>query len=207
MKPSEIHSLLTQAKASREVSPAGIHTFVLYWITWEAYRTRMLAVAARLKGWRIEDAYFAIGARRISSQNTYRSCFKDITGIQLAEQSGLLGRVWSLLNDIEVLRHRLIHGHRSANPALIEQSSQFLDSILTHQERVFSKLLIPLQDGTSARLGNVLAQRPGTGRGIAVQRDRQSLMVDLRLEERTPAKLPEHNAILKRLANVVETLS
>jgi len=205
MKPSEIHSLLGQAKALREVSPAGIHTFALYWITWEAYRTRMLAVAARLRGWRIEDAYFAVGAKRISSQRTYRICFKDITGVELAEQPGLLGRVWKLLDEIEVLRHRLIHGHRSASPVLIEQASRFLDSILTHQERVFSKLRVSIND-PSVRLGNVLAQRPGTGRGIAIKHDRQSLITDLKLEDRTPAKLPK-DAILKRLADVVTTLS
>jgi hypothetical protein len=206
MKPSEIQSLLNQAKAARELSPAGIHTFALYWITWEAYRTRMLAVAARLRGWRIEDAYFAIGAKRISSQTTYKRCFKDITSVQLAEQSGLLGSAWNLIDEIEVLRHRLIHGHRSANPALIEQASQFLDSILTHQEKVFSKLLIPVKDGTLTKLGNVLAQRPGAGRGIATNLDRQSLLTHLKLENQTPAKLPEHDTILKRLANVVETL-
>jgi hypothetical protein len=182
MKPSEIHALLQQAKASREHSPAGIHTFALYWITWEAYRTRMLAVAARLRGWRIEDAYFAIGVKRISNQTTYRCCFKDITGVQLSEQPGLVGSVWNILSEIEVLRHRLIHGHRSANPVLIEQAIQFLDSVLTHQERVFSKMRVPLQDGTSARLGNVLAQRPGAGRGIATHLDRQSLITCLKLE-------------------------
>ena len=206
MKPSEIHSLLGQAKALREVSPAGIHTFALYWITWEAYRTRMLAVAARLRGWRIEDAYFAIGARRISSQRTYRICFKDITGVELAEQPGLLGRVWKLLDEIEVLRHRLIHGYRSASPVLIEQASRFLDSILTHQGRVFSDLPILPNDSISISLGNVLAQRPGTGRGIAIKPDRQSLITDLKLEDRIPAKLPK-DAILKRLADVVTTLS
>lgn len=114
--------------------------------------------------------------------------------------------MWNILSEIEVLRHRLIHGHRSANPALIEHASQFLDSILTHHERVFSKLLIPLQDGASARLGNVLAQRPGTGRGITINLDRQSLITCLKLEKQTPAKLPKHDTILKRLANVVKTL-
>lgn len=68
MKPSEIRFLLTQAKIARGQSPTGIHTFALYWITWEAYRTRMLAVAARLRGWSIEDAYFAIGVKRISNR-------------------------------------------------------------------------------------------------------------------------------------------
>jgi len=206
MKPSEIHSLLGQAKALREVSPAGIHTFALYWITWEAYRTRMLAVAARLRGWRIEDAYYVIGARRISSQKTYRICFEDMIGVELAKQSGLLGEVWNLLNEIEVLQHRLIHGHRSASPVLIEQASRFLDSILTHQERVFSNLLILINESPSISLGNVLAQRPGTGRGIAIKHDRQSLITDLKLGDRTPAKLPK-DAILKRLADVVTKLS
>ena len=120
-----------------------------------------------------------------------------------------------ILCEIEVLRHRLIHGHRGANPVLIEQASQFLDSILTHQERVFGKLLIPLQvstdtsariTGTSVKLGNVLAQRPGAGRGIVIKGDRQSLITHLKLGNRTPASLPE-STILKRLANVVATLS
>ncbi|MEP0923439.1 hypothetical protein [Leptolyngbya sp. ST-U4] len=175
MNPSEISSLLQQAKASSEVFPAGIHTFALYWITWEAYRTRMLAVATRLRGWRIADAYLAIGTRKISTQKIYKRCFKGVTGVELSEQPGIVARVLPNLDLIESLRHRLVHGYRSANPELIQASNEFLDAILTHHEKVFGKIVIPLQDGTQIQLGNVLAKRPCDGRGIPIQNNYELL--------------------------------
>lgn len=196
MNPSEIQSLLEQAKSSRAVSPAGIHTFALYWITWEAYRTRMLAVATRLRGWRIADAYLAIGTRRISTQTTYKECFRNVTGVQLAQQSGMAARVLANLDKLESLRHRLIHGYRSANPDLIEAANSFLDAVLTHHEKVFSKLMIPLEDGTQVPLGNVLTQRPGDGRGIQIKNDCETLRSCFGIScNKGRSKLPDRSII------------
>ena len=206
MKPSEIQSLLTQSKACFEHSPGGIHTFALYWITWEAYRTRLLAVATRLRGWRIEDAYFAIGAKHISGQKAYKKCFKDITTVELSNQTGLLGRIWNQVDDIQVLRNRLIHGYRSADPEFIQQANLFLDSILSHQNKVFSNLTLPLQDGRAVKLGNVLTQRPAAGRKIAICGGRESLLNCLNMKQaETPPKFIDR-AILPRLAKTVEEL-
>lgn len=203
MKPCEIHYLLGQASTAREQFPNGIHTFALYWITWEAYRTRMLAIAVRLCGWSIDDAYCAIGAKGISNQSTYRGCFKKITGIELAEQRGMLGRVWKNLDDIEALRHRLIHGYRGANPLLIGNAIDFLDIVLTNHEQIFGKLTIVLE-GRQIQLGNVLAQRPATGRSIRIRRERQELIQCLQ-PKRQLSKLPDSD-VIKRLQRVVEEL-
>lgn len=175
MKPSEIQALLSQAQQSYITSPAGVHTFALYWITWEAYRTRLLAVAIRLCGWRIEDAYQAIGCKKISTQKTYRKCFKDVVGVHLAEQRGDVASVFNQFDNLEALRHRLIHGYRTADPAVIQAANQFIDAVLTQQEKVFSRLSIPLNNGSQVQLGNVLAQRPASGRAIAIQHDLATL--------------------------------
>jgi hypothetical protein len=207
MKPSEIQSLLKQAQALRAVEPSGIHTFALYWITWEAYRTRMLAVAARLRGWKIEDAYTAIGSRRISTQKTYKQCFKAATDVQLAEQRGLLGKVIKCLDEIEALRHRLVHGYRSASPELITAANRFLDTILTHHEQVFGQLLLPLQDGTQIPLGNVLSHRPGSTRKIPLQSSLEALRECFGLNDSHQPEKLSHQSIIQASENVVSRLT
>lgn len=209
MKPHEIQSLLRYAKSAREQSPSGIHVFALYWITWEAYRTRMLAVAARLNGWRIDDAYYAIGVIGISSQKTYKRCFKKVTGVQLAEQTGLLGRVWKSLDEIEILRHRLVHDYRGANPQLIGAAVDFLDSILSNHIQVFSKLQIPSKvTNCTYPLGNVLAQHPAAGRGIPIQLNRDALVIELTEKPGNKRKKSLGDQItLKALRNISSELS
>jgi hypothetical protein len=207
MKPSEIHSLLKQAKAAYKDSSAGIHTFALYWITWEAYRTRMLAVAARLRGWRIEDAYLAIGTKKISTQKSYKWCFKAVTTVQLAEQSGIVASVLSHLDSIEIIRHRLIHGYRSTSPDLIHSANQFIDSILTHQEKVFSALIIPLKDGKQIQIGNVLSQRPASGRGIPIDKNYESIKECFGLKETDMPRTSPNRSIIQALEKIVTKLS
>lgn len=195
MNPSDINELLHQSRMSYERDPEGIHTFALYWITWEAYRTRLLAVSARLRGWRIEDAYFAIGAKRISSQKVFGKCFKALTDVELSNQTGLTARAWQNLNEIEVLRNRLVHGYKRTNPDLTHHASCFVKAILTRQEKVFGHLQLS-DNGTATQIGDVLRQRPAAGRGIPIHRNREALLVCFRLaEDGQPKRLPAHSTI------------
>lgn len=205
MKPCEIRDLLSQASTARERFPAGIHTFALYWIAWEAYRTRMLAVAMRFHGWSIKDAYFAIGAKRISSQRRYTECFQAITGIDLSQQKGGIGKAWTNLNALESLRHRLVHGYRGADPILMRDAITFLDCVLTNHEHIFGKLTI-MPEKQSIHLGNALAQRPAAGRRIAICKERQDLIELLRLNAAVPGKVPG-SEVQKSLRRFVEEIA
>ncbi|MBD3886309.1 hypothetical protein IFO70_31965 [Phormidium tenue FACHB-886] len=48
---------------------------------WRHFLPEIILLNARLRGWRIADAYFATGVKRISSQTSYRCCFRNITGV------------------------------------------------------------------------------------------------------------------------------
>lgn len=210
MNPSDINRLLNQARICQSEHPDGIHTFALYWIAWEAYRTRLLAVAIRLNGWRIEDAYFAVGAARISTQKKYSQCFKEITGIDLLHYPGVIGKAWRSLNEIESLRHRLLHGYKSANPALIEHSILFLERVFAHQRRLFGEL--PYSSACSKRqatglIRDPLRSHPASGRGIPVIRDRQDLLQCLKVgSDQKPKRLP-HTEMMRNLSSVTAALA
>lgn len=206
MNPSDINDLLRQSRTAYERDPKGIHTFALYWITWEAYRTRLLAVSARLKGWRIRDAYFAIGLKRISNQAKYAACFKAITDVDLANQRGLTGRVWRNLNALEILRHRLIHGYKRANPDLVEKSSRFMNAILDCHESIFGT--IQLSKGNEIiRIGDVLRQRPADGRAIPIHRDIEDLFPHFDLNPDAHLKPLPNQSVISAMARIVDELA
>jgi hypothetical protein len=205
MKPCEIRDLLSQASTAREGSPAGIHTFALYWIAWEAYRTRMLAVAMRLSGSSIKDAYFAIGAKKISTQRRYTECFQAITGIDLIQQKRGIGKAWTNLNALESLRHRLVHGYRGADPILMRDAITFLDCVLTNHERIFGRLTV-VPGKQPIHLGNPLLQRPAAGHRIAICKERQDLIKLLQLKTAVPGKAPG-SEVQKSLRRFVEEIA
>lgn len=206
MNPSDIKDLLYQSRIAYERDPKGIHTFALYWITYEAYRTRLLAVSARLKGWRIRDAYFAIGLKRISNQAKYAACFKATTDIDLANQRGLTGRVWRNLDALEILRHRLIHGYKRADPDLIEKSSRFMNAILDQHESIFGTIQLSNENET-IQIGDVLRQRPADGRRIPIHQDIENLFLRFGLRPGgNLAQLP-NQSVISAMTRIIDELT
>jgi hypothetical protein len=97
MNPQTIKTLLECADLAEKQAPAfdPFVSFALRWIAWEALRTRMLVVAARLRGWKMEDAYRVIGTRRVSSNDAFADCLGKIAGYKWrAELKGQAAKGW-----------------------------------------------------------------------------------------------------------------
>jgi hypothetical protein len=78
MNPLSISKMIEQANKTKMRDYDPVVPFILSWVAWESLRTRMLVVASRYKGYKISDAYTAIGKLKISNNNMFSDCFKNI---------------------------------------------------------------------------------------------------------------------------------
>jgi len=167
--------------------------FALRWIAWEALRTRMLVVAARLRGCRMEDAYRVIGALRISSNNAFADCLGRLAGYKWrAKLRGEAAKGWLAFRQIEIVRHRLFHGYKTVNPAITSAASRFLSRAVPNNEMIFGEISIEYVEGVSNQIGNALKRYPSAGKKIPIimsAADLQNLFADTSISE-AKSKLP-----------------
>jgi len=144
MNPKTINYLNQQANFLKRKKNDNLSAFCSQWIVWEALRSRMFAVAFWLQGFRIADAYAIMGSEKISSQSSFASLWYEYMGHGLSQSKGNAGKCWRVLNEIEQIRHRIIHGYRRVPQDWFEDAGKLLEAILSDPKSAFGKLIIYL---------------------------------------------------------------
>lgn len=130
MNPASIKYLLDQAELLHQQDPpntGSIYTaFTTSWIAWEALRTRFIRVVIHQKGWLLKDADKVLAKCHISSTKKAKDVLVRLDVKDPYQWSGQSGKVWRALSEIEPLRHRLIHGFKSVEPARIQAATEIV---------------------------------------------------------------------------------
>jgi len=171
MNPKTIEKLLELADRTERNRYDPWVPFSLRWIAWEALRTRIIVIACRFRGWKMEDAYNVIGRKRISSNEAFKKCLKLILGRSpFPLPNGSPRQAWDVLQKIELVRHRLFHGYKTVNPEIIIAASKFLSKLLRNHEIIFGSIEAQYGKGISHRIGDVLIRNPSAGKKIPIKR-------------------------------------
>lgn len=176
MTPGTISRLLNEAERVKKDKYDTIVSFSLSWIAWEGVRSRVLIVAARLAGWRMEEAKDAIGSKKISSSRSFAQCLKWITGFNLdSDLKGKPAAAWQAARKIEGLRHRLFHGFEPIPEDRLQPASTAIYEFARNPILIFGQIPVIGPDSNTRQLGDPLRLRPAAGLGINVYRS----LVDL----------------------------
>lgn len=162
MNPATIRKLIAEAQTIRKEHPQGIPAFVVSWVAWEALRTRALRVVIQKQGWKVSDIDQALKRLSISSMKSFNYQFTKLDLIPPAHWQGQSGKVWRELQQIENIRHRLIHGYKSIDPQRIFMASEFVIAAL--EDRRWIEEAKPFPDDPKQPLGCVLERLKSIGK-------------------------------------------
>lgn len=164
MNPSSIKHLLAQAVLLHQQDPptAGsiYAAFTTSWIAWEALRIRFIRVVIHQKGWLLKDADTVLAKCRISSTKGAEKVLTKL-GVKNPHQwPGQSGKVWRALSEIEPLRHRLIHGFKSVDPARMQAATEIVICALKNHDWLIN---VPLVEAPKKQdrviVGSILTPR------------------------------------------------
>lgn len=138
MKPYAIRNLLNEAKLLHEDSlNSRIYTvpaFLSGWVSWEALRTRFIRVIIHHQGWLLKDADRVLAKKKISSMSAAENVICNL-GLKHPHQwPNKSAKGWKALVEIEPLRHRLIHGFKSVDPAIVQAATKVVISSVSNHD-------------------------------------------------------------------------
>lgn len=164
MNPSSIKYLLDQAILLHQQEPptvGSVYTaFTTSWIAWEALRTRFIRVVIHQKGWLLKDADEVLARCRISSTKKAEKVLTKLEVKHPHSWPSQSAKVWKALNEIEPLRHRLIHGFKSVEPARIQAATKVVICAVTNHDWLINVPLVEaLKKQDQIVVGSILTRR------------------------------------------------
>lgn len=136
MQPASIRNLITESdellsealKNNKYIIPA----FLTSWVAWEALRTRLIRVIMHHRGYMVKDADLLLARLKVGSMREAESIIIKLDITSPHHWPGKSGQLWRILASIEPLRHRLVHGFKSVEPARINAATRVVVSCVTN---------------------------------------------------------------------------
>ncbi|MFO7876196.1 MAG: hypothetical protein R6U55_06400 [Desulfovermiculus sp.] len=142
----------------------------------------------------MKDAYRAIGKRKVSTNENFAECLEGIAGYKWRSMlRGDAQKGWNAFQRIETIRHRLFHGYKTVDPALVHAASHFLSRSVPQNDSIFGRIEIEYGNGVKNDLGNALHRYPAAGKKIPIKMDVRDLeeLMKIKVSSGPPnAKLP-----------------
>ena len=136
MNPSAIQKLLSEAELLHSDSlNSNIYTipaFISSWVAWEALRIRFIRVIIHHQGWLLKDADRVLAKKKISSMPTAEKTILSLGLKSPHNWAGKSAKGWKALVAIEPLRHRLIHGFKSIDPARVQAATKVVIHLVSN---------------------------------------------------------------------------
>jgi len=156
MSPKQIQNLVESAD-QLHAQNKQVSAFLFYWVAWEAMQTRMFAVGMkRALNVPVRTSYKCVASSKVSSQDSYAKLWDKHFDTKLSSQLGTFGKVWRSMNKIELIRHRIVHGHSQVRTDWIQAANELLKSIFQHVDYVTNQVKLT----GKLRLGSVMTLRP-----------------------------------------------
>jgi hypothetical protein len=115
------------------------------------------------KGWKLEDADKVLAKKKISSMEAAASAIKGLEFKDPHHWSGKSAKAWKALVKIEPLRHRIVHGFKTSDPAQIKAATQLVLILVANHEWLSD---LPVVDAPKKRdrvaVGSLLTPRRST---------------------------------------------
>lgn len=134
MNPSSIEVLIARCRFTVD-EPENDYarlaeSFLIAWVAWEALRTRFLRVVLHQQGWMIKDVDKVLSQRKISSMHDFAKVITAVGMKHPHQWPKASVEAWKMLEKIEQIRHRLIHGFRRIDPEVLKKSTCVVCSLL-----------------------------------------------------------------------------
>ena len=133
MNPSDITNLIETAGRIRKSEKHPMPFFLLSWTAWEAMRMRLLRVVINRQGWPIKTATLVLGEQRVSTMEHTACLLEELGAGNPNEWTGISGKIWRKLIEIQPIRNRLSHGFMTLNPALIRAAGDLVFAFLEYR--------------------------------------------------------------------------
>ena len=115
------------------------------------------------KGWKLKDADKVLAKKKISSMEAAASAIKGLDCKDPHHWSSKSGKAWKALAKIEPLRHRIVHGFKTSDPAQIKAATQLVLILVANHEWLSD---LPVVDAPKKRdrvaVGSLLTPRRST---------------------------------------------
>lgn len=138
MNPSAIQKLLTEAELLHSDSlNSNVYTipaFLSSWVAWEALRIRFIRIIIHHQGWLLKDADRVLAKKKISSMPTAEESILSLGLKSPHHWSGKSAKGWKTLVAIEPLRHRLIHGFKPMDPAIVQAATKVVIHLVSNHD-------------------------------------------------------------------------
>jgi hypothetical protein len=139
------------------------------------------------KGWKLEDADKVLAKKKISSMEAAASVITKLEFKDPHHWPNKSGKAWKALVKIEPLRHRLIHGFKTSEPAQIKAATQLVLILVDNHEWLSN---LPVVDAPKNRdrvaVGSLLTPRRSTAQSQNRSVDELAALVDANLWEGSP---------------------
>ena len=133
MNPSDITNLIETAGRIRKSEKHPMPFFLLSWTAWEAMRMRLLRVVINRQRWPIKTATLVLGDQRVSTIEHTACLLEELGAGNPNEWTGISGKIWRKLIEIQPIRNRLSHGFKTLNPALIRAAGDLMLASLQYR--------------------------------------------------------------------------
>ena len=152
------------------------------------------------KGWKLKDADNILAKKKISSMKAAASV---ITGLEFKDPHhwpNKSAKAWKALVQIEPLRHRIVHGFKTSDPAQIKPATQLVLILVANHELLSG---LPVVDAPKKRdclaVGSLLTPRGSTPQNQNRNVDELAALVNADLKLGSP-QLPS----LKSLNELIQ---
>jgi hypothetical protein len=130
MNPKATKDIVKHARQHLATNPRSFEealaAFLMSWVAGEALRHRLLRELAHDQGWSMKDAQTALGNLRISSMGHTSDTLRKLNAKGANAWEERPAAIWKVLLGIETIRHRVVHGARTAAPAHLNAATAFV---------------------------------------------------------------------------------
>lgn len=207
MQPASIRNLITEAEEllaqSLNSNKYTVPAFLTSWVAWEALRTRFIRVIMHHKGCKIKDADKLLAKSKVASMREAESIIVRLGICSPHHWPGKSGKHWKLLTSIEPLRHRLIHGFKTVEPARINVATRLVIFLVINHEWLSEVPIVDkARDKDRALVGSLLTPRRTSKKRQSTKIGELAVSIGVNLDQgaRRLPSLADLEAAAKRLS-------
>ena len=190
MQPASIRNLIAEAEElltqSLNNNKYAVPAFLTSWVAWEAMRTRLIRVIMHHKGYKIKDADYLLAKSKVASMREAESVIVKLGICSPHHWPGKSGKHWKMLTSIEPLRHRLIHGFKTVEPARINVATRLVIFLVINHEWLSE---VPIVDAARKKdrilVGSLLTPRRTGKKTHSAKIDELAVNIGVNLDQGT----------------------